>query len=221
MIIADLNLRKPVSYADLGKILREANLIGEEAENVIKMIAAARNILAHAYRRISAEDLQRMKGEILPRAEVIIKDLLRIVEQRSLDPESATGFLETLIQPLKKHGVLLAYLFGSRARGTARVDSDYDIAVLFSSEESSLIGEINLAVELASALNEPVDKVNVVSLNKADLTVKARVLKEGSLIYCSDEEFKRRWERKTLREVLDNSDLYAIYTKRILVFNRK
>jgi len=211
MIIADLNLRKSSSYSDLGKILRETNLISEDD---IKTIATVRNMLAHAYRRISGEDLQRIRDEILPRAERAAKELLKIVEQKNLDPKS--NLYKGLIETLKEHGVLLAYIFGSRARGDAREDSDYDIAVLFSNEDASIIDEINLAVELAGALNEPVEKIDVVSLNRADLLVKARVLKEGIPIYYVDEEFKRKWERKTLIEILDGSDMYAIYVNRVL-----
>jgi len=216
MMIADLNLRKASSYSDLGKILRETNIISEESEDDIKTIAAVRNMLAHAYRRISEEDLQRIRDKILPRAERAAKELLKIIEQKNLDPKSDLYALKGLIETLKEHGILLAYIFGSRARGNAREDSDYDIAVLFSNEDASIIDEINLAVKLADALNEPVEKIDVVSLNRADLLIKARVLKEGIPIYYINEEFKRKWERKALIEVLDGSDMYAIYVNRIL-----
>lgn len=216
MIIADLNLRKPSSYSDLGRILREANLISEETEGAIRTIAVTRNIIAHAYRRISVEELQEIKTEMLPKIENTAKELLEMVERENLDPEVMPKTFKALSQPFRRHGVLLAYLFGSRARGTADEESDYDIAVLFSSDKASIIDEANLALELSSALNKPADKIDVVSLNRADLTVKARVLREGIPIYYSDEEFKRRWERKTLLEVLDGTDLYAIYVKRSL-----
>lgn len=216
MIIADLNLRKPGSYGDLGRILREANLIGEETESTIRAIAITRNIIAHAYRRISVEEMQEIRAEIRTKIEHVVKELLKIVEQKKLDPEAALKTFEALSQSFRKHGVLLAYLFGSRARGTADEESDYDIAVLFSNDETSIIEEVNLALELSRALNEPANKIDVLSLNKADLTIKARVLREGIPIYCSDEGFKRMWERKTLMEILEGTDLYAVYTKRTL-----
>lgn len=97
--------------------------------------------------------------------------------------------------------------------GTADEESDYDI-VLFPSDDVSVIDEVNLAVKLSNALNELADKVDVVSLNRADLIVKARVLREGVPIYHCDEGVKRKWERKTLIEVLDGTDLYAVYISR-------
>lgn len=39
MIIADLCLRKPSSYADLGIVLYEAGLVSEETKNHVKRIA--------------------------------------------------------------------------------------------------------------------------------------------------------------------------------------
>jgi uncharacterized protein YutE (UPF0331/DUF86 family)/predicted nucleotidyltransferase len=216
MMMVDLNLRKPSSYSDLGSVLYESNLIDGETENKIRAIAAARNMLAHAYRRISMVDLQKIKGEILTKAESVIREMLRIIEERGIDPESPSKNLDALIQPFRRHGVLLAYLFGSRARGNFRDESDYDIAVLFAGEETSIIDEINLTLDLAKSLKEPVEKVNVVSLNNADVTIKARILREGIPIYCCDDQFRRRWERTALMEVLDSSDLYAIYSSRML-----
>lgn len=149
-------------------------------------------------------------------AEKVARELLRITELKNLDPSTIPKMSKALAQLFKKHGVLLAYLFGSRAKGTAREDSDYDIAVLFSNDETTIIDEINLTAEVADALKEPVDKVDIVSLNRIDLTVKARILREGVLIYCSDEKLRHAWERKTLIEALDAADLYAMYVNRSL-----
>jgi len=57
MIIADLRLRKSSSYSDLGDVIYEEGLVGEEECNALKLIAKARNTLAHAYRKLNTEDL--------------------------------------------------------------------------------------------------------------------------------------------------------------------
>jgi len=41
-------------------------------------------------------------------------------------------------------------------------------------------------------------------------------LREGIPIYVSDEDMRRRWERKTYLKILSTIDLYKIYTTRIL-----
>ncbi|RLF09981.1 MAG: hypothetical protein DRJ69_03730, partial [Thermoprotei archaeon] len=127
---------------------------------------------------------------------MVVRELFKVVEESSVDPNGGST-LTALTPVFKKHQVSLAYLFGSRARGTAREDCDYDIAVLFA-KEPTIIDEINLSIELAKALQEPVDRVDVVSLNRDDTLIKRRVLKEGVLIYYGEEQLKRKWERAAL-----------------------
>ena len=115
----------------------------------------------------------------------------------------------------RKHGVVLAYLFGSRAKGLEREDSDYDIAVLFN-RNVTIIDEIKLALDIADKLKLPVEMIDITALNKADLLFKARILREGIPIYVSDEDIRRRWERKTYLKILSTIDLYKIYTTRML-----
>ena len=68
----------------------------------------------------------------------------------------------------RKHGVVLAYLFGSRAKGLERKDSDYDIAVLFN-RNVTIMDEIKLALDIADKLKLPVEMIDITALNKADL----------------------------------------------------
>ncbi len=67
----------------------------------------------------------------------------------------------------KRHGVAFAYIFGSRARNMAREDSDYNIAVFFRNNNVSVLDKITLAEDIAESLWVPVDRVDVVVLNKA------------------------------------------------------
>jgi len=115
----------------------------------------------------------------------------------------------------RKHGVVLAYLFGSRAKGLERKDSDYDIAVLFN-RNVTIMDEIKLALDIADKLKLPVEMIDITALNKADLLFKARILREGIPIYISDEDIRRRWERKTYLKILSTIDLYRMYTTRML-----
>ena len=213
MMVADLSLRKPSTYAGLGAALREAGLLSEEHYELVRGVAAARNVLAHAYRRMDRGDLRRLAEGLLPRVADPIDALARIAEERGLDPPNPSG---QLFRVFERHGVVLAYLFGSRARGTARRGSDYDFAVLFARDDVSVEEEIALALGLAEALGVPSDKVDVVALNRADPELIARVLKEGKLLYARSEDERRRWERGTLLELLRLSDLTAVYAARAL-----
>lgn len=115
----------------------------------------------------------------------------------------------------RKHGVVLAYLLGSRAKGLEREDSDYDIAVLFN-RNVTIMDEIKLGLDIADKLKLPVEMIDITALNKADLLFKARISREGIPIYVSDEDMRRRWERKTYLKILSTIDLYKIYTTRML-----
>lgn len=73
-------------------------------------------------------------------------------------------------------GVRFAYLFGSRATGTARPDSDADIAIVVHTP-LDLLAESVLAERLAEALDVPA--VDLVDLGRAPLRLVGRVLTEG------------------------------------------
>jgi uncharacterized protein YutE (UPF0331/DUF86 family)/predicted nucleotidyltransferase len=217
MVIADLGLRKPSSYAELGKVLCDMKLIDESTSEDLRLIAVTRNVIAHAYRRLSTMDLDMIVMEILPKTEGVVRKLEGVLESRGIDPvdESNVKHIANLLEGVfRKHNVVLAYLFGSRARGFGRPDSDYDIAVVMDRAEVTVMDEIELALDIADALKVLADKVDVVALNIADTMLKARVLREGVVLYAEDEGVRRIWERKMYLEVLDSMDLHAIYTAR-------
>ena len=217
MIVSDLGLRRPGSYRDLDQVLYEAKLVDEQIDSYIKTVAATRNILAHAYRKLPTTDLDKVVKEVLPVAEKVIKVLDGILTEKDIDPRGNTQpAYRNLSRVFKRQHVKIAYLFGSRAKGLERPDSDYDIAVLIDKPEVTIMDEVKLILEIAKELNIPVDKVDVVSLNNADPILKARILKEAIPIYVEGEEGKREWERKTYAQILHLTDLYAIYTARAL-----
>jgi len=211
MIVVDLGLRKPGSYGELGPILSERGVLDAEAIELVKRVAATRNVMAHAYRAMDVEELRSLQRTVLPEVEGLARKLVDYVKDAGLDPEE--GSSGALSEVFERSGVQVAYLFGSRARKAFREDSDYDFAALFG-RDATVEDEVRLTVELADALGIPVDMVNVVALDRADVELAFRVLKEGELAYSRDENFRRVWERSTLLNVLDSRDIYEIYVSR-------
>lgn len=92
-----------------------------------------------------------------------------------------------LLQPLRQfftenaQGLICVYLFGSIARGTARANSDIDVALLYAEPPPATLEGlgIDLAVELERRLHRPVD---CVVLNRAPVDLIHRVLRDGILI---------------------------------------
>ncbi len=75
--------------------------------------------------------------------------------------------------------VVAAYLFGSRAEGRARPQSDVDIAVLLADtldSETRLFRRLRLGADLEKLLGCPVD---LVVLNDAPIRLKHQVLAHG------------------------------------------
>jgi predicted nucleotidyltransferase len=87
------------------------------------------------------------------------------------------------IELLRDGGVLAAWVFGSRAAGTARPDSDIDVAVLVE-PPLPLLPRERLARLLEPALGAPVDLVDFLT---APLPLQARVVRTGTLLFSDDE----------------------------------
>lgn len=217
MMVAELGLGKPSAYADLGQTLQERGFLSDRGYvDVIKTIAVTRNVLAHAYRRMGVEDLNKIVDEVLPKAEDLIgSELMRILEDEQIDPPGCgVSPSKELSEVFARHGVVVAYLFGSRARGTARGDSDYDLAVVFRSDDVTILDEMELAKDVAEALKVQADKVDVTALNRADSPLLARVFKEGKVIYASNDRERKDWERKAYLNLLRLGDLDAVYIRK-------
>ena len=99
--------------------------------------------------------------------------------------------LPDLSEVFAAHGVAVAYLFGSRAEGTAHPCSDHDVAVLFVAEEPALTATERLAADLAGSVGTEVD---VVDLDRAELGLRGRVAERGRLLYSVDEPRRVRFE---------------------------
>ena len=88
--------------------------------------------------------------------------------------------VQRTVQPIaRRHGVKRVYLFGSRARGDDRSDSDYDF-LISKGDVNSLLRMASFWGDMEEALHAPVDVVTDTS-NNAALIAEAR--KDGILIY--------------------------------------
>lgn len=67
-----------------------------------------------------------------------------------------TPFDDMILQYMKAHGANRIGVFGSYARGEARIDSDLDLLVWFT-EQQSLLGLIRMERELSELLGVKID----------------------------------------------------------------
>ncbi|GGI69781.1 hypothetical protein GCM10007112_03460 [Vulcanisaeta souniana JCM 11219] len=207
MVVAELGLRKPPSYAGLADVLHERRLISDDVKELIRQVVINRSMLAHAYRSFSRSELLELRSWVLKNVPSLANQLLRLMEENNVDPEMPG---ESLVRVFTKYGVLLAFLFGSRARGDVREDSDYDVAVLMR-DQSNYEKMVSLIRDLAQVLGAPADKVDLVDLSKAPNELVYVVLRDGVLIYSADPVLARRLIAHMYVRVLGESDLDHVY----------
>ncbi len=108
-------------------------------------------------------------------------------------------------------GLVVAYLFGSRARGDHRLRSDADIAVLLARTPTCLNEyPFDLAGELETELGIPVD---VVVLNGAPPDLVHRVLRDGVLLVDKDPTTRIAFEVRSRNEYFDLAPIREAYRR--------
>lgn len=91
---------------------------------------------------------------------------------------------------------LAIYLFGSRAKGQARAESDLDLAVIGTTvfDRERLF---RIQLELAALLDHPVD---LVDLRAADTVLQMQVLGGGQLLFCTDDNDRLAIEAMMMKD---------------------
>jgi len=126
------------------------------------------------------------------------------------------AYLPQLNTILARHDVVLAYLFGSQARGEAGPLSDVDVAVLLASDappERWGDAQLNLIGELTSLFRR--DDVDVVVLNRATPLLAWEVVRYGHRIYVSSPAARIDFETKALRDYVETKPLRQMQQRRL------
>ena len=116
---------------------------------------------------------------------------------------------------LKKEGVVLAYLYGSCARGEEVRESDIDIAILFD-KKINKDSYLKKYLKLSSILSEFYKherEIGLMILNQASPLLKQNTVVDGQELYEKDEWTKIAFENRTLHEYEDSLHLQNIYHK--------
>lgn len=95
------------------------------------------------------------------------------------------------VEALRDSGAVFAYLHGSRAAGTARPDSDIDVAAYYD-------GEAPQAFEVLLPAG-----VDLVVLNHAPLELAGRISVHGKLLFERDPAARVVWEATTRKIYFD------------------
>ena len=119
-------------------------------------------------------------------------------------------------------GVVLAYLFGSHARGRAWAHSDVDVAVLLEGrpdDDHCLDVRLEVIGGLMGILHT--NDVDVLILNQAPPALRYAVLRDGLLLFCRDRQAMIEFRVRTLNEYLDFKPILKRHGDAILDKARK
>lgn len=114
--------------------------------------------------------------------------------------------------------VAAAWLFGSRARGEGRADSDVDVAILLAGRPMDAIHAQLVADEIRDDLVLATGRtaIDVVPVNHANLELTHRVLRDGVLLQEHDPRARIRFELRHHQEYTDFMPVIEAYRRATL-----
>ncbi len=122
----------------------------------------------------------------------------------------------------QKPDVVLAYLFGSHARQEANRLSDVDIAILLAgqpSDDACFAARMDIMGLVMRILR--VNDVDVAILNQAPLALRYRVVRDGRILFCRDENARVEFTARTVMRYLDFKPVIDVFERAILERARK
>ena len=118
-----------------------------------------------------------------------------------------------VITALRPTPVVLAYLFGSHARGTAAPGSDVDVGVHLGRSGVTVSERLDIVRRIRDSTGVETD---VVVLDDAPLRLIERVLRDGRLLYSADEVARVTYE-STMRKLCADFAIHADRLDRELI----
>ena len=103
---------------------------------------------------------------------------------------------------LKKIGVSVVYLFGSRATGKESHTSDVDIGVVLRKPIEDTRSSYKILYDLFSAIY-PSSRLDIVYLQKASLPLQYFAIKDGKIIFEEDPKSTADYENRVINQYLD------------------
>jgi predicted nucleotidyltransferase len=108
-------------------------------------------------------------------------------------------------------GIAILVVFGSRARGTHRPDSDLDVAVLPDTADSRARRYLQADLAVALAHLAPEGRVDVILLDEAPEVLRQRIMETGRVLLNRAPEAWKELRVRTMREYGDSEAYRRLY----------
>ncbi len=114
--------------------------------------------------------------------------------------------------PPDPQAIVAVYLFGSYSRGTARVDSDIDLGLLYAAPPAAtlLAQPFLIEAQLAEQLGRP---VQCVVMNTAPVDLVHQILMDRSLLVDADPSYRIRFEIGARNQFFDLKPMLDRYRR--------
>lgn len=119
------------------------------------------------------------------------------------------GRIREAIGPIA--GLATAVLFGSRATGKARPESDLDVAILPATGAGADRRRLQIAVAVALADLAPEGRVDVVFVDEAPVVLRQRIMEQAKMILDREPALWKEWRVRTMREYGDSEWARELY----------
>jgi predicted nucleotidyltransferase len=113
---------------------------------------------------------------------------------------------------LKKIGVSVVYLFGSRATGKESHTSDVDIGVVLRKPIEDTRSSYKILYDLFSAIY-PSSRLDIVYLQKASLPLQYFAIKDGKIIFEEDPKSTADYENRVINQYLDFRPVLELFDR--------
>jgi len=117
----------------------------------------------------------------------------------------------------KEEKILLAYLFGSAARGEMTSLSDIDIGILFNSGINAMRRydlKLEIMGEISSACG--INKIDIIDMEKGSTLLNYNIIKHAKILKSEDENMRVHFETSLLSKYLDEKYYLQRHTDQLL-----
>jgi len=111
--------------------------------------------------------------------------------------------------------VVLAFLFGSQAKGVARESSDFDIGIMLS-KNLTASQRVSLKTKLSDRLSKLLkNDVDIVIINTAGTLLKYQIAKDGKLLFERKANLAKKFRLLAIKEYFDYLPTFNFHYNRL------